>query len=150
MGRLSPEEIPSGATVAIDTVGWIYLLERHPDHYPAARRFFGRVEAGDVQGVISSLVVTELLVPAYRAGEARRAAELVRVLENFPHLQIVDLDAATAARAAEVRARYGFRTPDAIHWATALSTGCDAFLTNDVAFLRSAAELPVYLFAAPR
>jgi predicted nucleic acid-binding protein len=47
-----------------------------------------------------------------------------------------------AERAADLRARYNVRTPDAIQLATALEAGCDAFLTNDLA-LRRVAELRV-------
>ena len=32
--------------------------------------------------------------------------------------------------AAEIRAKYGFRTPDAIHLAAAVVSSCDVFLTN--------------------
>ncbi len=149
MGRVTPEDIPPGSTVGIDTVAWIYLLERHPVHYPTARRFFARLEAGELQGVAASLVLTELLVPAYRAGEPRRARELARILENFPHLRILDLTPPVALRAADLRARYGLRTPDAIHCATAMAARCDAVLTNDAAFLRISSELTVYLFEAP-
>ena len=34
-------------------------------------------------------------------------------------------------RAAELRARYRLRLPDAIQLAVALNAGCQAFLTND-------------------
>lgn len=34
-------------------------------------------------------------------------------------------------RATEIRARHGFKTPDAIHLACAVTTKCDLFLTND-------------------
>ncbi len=38
---------------------------------------------------------------------------------------------AMAVRAAELRARCGLRTPDALQIATVLTHRCDAFLTND-------------------
>jgi predicted nucleic acid-binding protein len=38
--------------------------------------------------------------------------------------------------AAELRARYNLRTPDALHIACAIDTGCDAFLTNDTGIKR--------------
>ena len=78
MGRLTPGAIPAGSLVGIDTVAWIYLLERHPEHHRTVRAFFARLEAGEVRGVVSALVLAELLVPAYRAGEPGRAAELAR------------------------------------------------------------------------
>ena len=47
-----------------------------------------------------------------------------------------------AESAADLRARYNLRTPDALHVASALSSGCDAFLTND-AGLKRVQELPI-------
>lgn len=41
-----------------------------------------------------------------------------------------------AEQAADLRARYNLRTPDAVQIATAIDTGCDAFLTNDIALKR--------------
>jgi predicted nucleic acid-binding protein len=38
---------------------------------------------------------------------------------------------AAARLAADLRARYSLRTPDAIQVATAIGAGCMAFLTND-------------------
>ena len=147
MGPLRPGAIPAGSLVGIDTVAWIYLLERHPDHHRTVRAFFARLEAGELRGVASALVLAELLVPAYRAGDEARARELARVLERFPNLRIVDLDGAVAAQAAALRARYGLRTPDAIHCATAIRAGCDTFLTNDAKLLRLAPELAVCLIS---
>jgi hypothetical protein len=41
-----------------------------------------------------------------------------------------------AERAAELRARYNLRTPDALQVATALVRRCEAFLTNDARLKR--------------
>ena len=38
--------------------------------------------------------------------------------------------------AAQVRATFGLKTPDAIHAATALIEGCTLFVTTDAAFRR--------------
>ncbi|WP_404987325.1 type II toxin-antitoxin system VapC family toxin [Candidatus Hadarchaeum sp.] len=54
------------------------------------------------------------------------------------------MDAAIAERAADLRARYGLRTPDALQVATALHAGATAFLTND-ARLKAVRELEVVL-----
>jgi predicted nucleic acid-binding protein len=39
-------------------------------------------------------------------------------------------------RATDLRARYGFKTPDAIHLATAIEEHVDLFLTGDTALAR--------------
>jgi predicted nucleic acid-binding protein len=41
-----------------------------------------------------------------------------------------------AERAADLRARYGLKTPDALQIGCALESGCDAFLCNDLALKR--------------
>jgi predicted nucleic acid-binding protein len=51
-------------------------------------------------------------------------------------LHVSELDAATIERATNLRARYGFRTPDAIHLATGLEQKVDSFLTSDAALVR--------------
>ena len=57
------------------------------------------------------------------------------------------VSAAIADLAAGLRAHHALRTPDALHVATALATGCDAFLTND-ATLRRVTALPVISLAS--
>lgn len=47
-----------------------------------------------------------------------------------------DVTADVIERATLLRARYGFRTPDAIHLATALVCSADSFLTGDAALER--------------
>ncbi|MEP7336274.1 MAG: PIN domain-containing protein [Acidobacteriota bacterium] len=60
---------------------------------------------------------------------------------NFTTLAV---SAAIAERAAELRARYRLRTPDALQIATALEADCEAFLSNDTG-LRRVTELRVLL-----
>jgi predicted nucleic acid-binding protein len=45
--------------------------------------------------------------------------------------EIVPLTRVVLDHATEIRARFKFKTPDAIHLAAAVASGCDAFLTND-------------------
>jgi len=53
-----------------------------------------------------------------------------------PYLRVVDMDRQIAERAAAIRAAHGYRTPDAIHLATADVIGADVFVTNDARLLR--------------
>jgi uncharacterized protein len=45
--------------------------------------------------------------------------------------EIVALSREVMDRATAIRAQYGFKTPDAIHLAAAVISGCDVFLTNN-------------------
>lgn len=56
------------------------------------------------------------------------------------------MSAGVADRMARLRASPGLRTPDAIHVATALEWGAQAFLTND-AGLRQAPGIEVLLLS---
>ena len=60
------------------------------------------------------------------------------------NLRLESTDAQVAIRAAQLRAKYHLRTPDALHVATALEHSCQAFLTNDRDLLR-VGELRVLL-----
>ena len=145
MGKLNPDALKKGALVALDTVTLIYFLERHPVHYPTVRQLFRQIETGRVSAVMASLVFAELLVPAYRGGEVETVERLVRTLSNFPHLKIIPLTTEIAADAARLRARYGIRTPDAIHAATALAGGAEGIITNDQGLVRLEPELKIWL-----
>lgn len=82
----------------------------------------------------STLVLTELLVPAFRVEDSSKAKEVFRLLAHFPHLQLVEVTANIAFDASRIRAKTSLRTPDALHLATALVSQADWFVTNDKAF----------------
>jgi predicted nucleic acid-binding protein len=68
----------------------------------------------------------------------RNAALLAQYDAALATTRIVDVSAAIIERATEMRARYGFRSPDAIHLATAIDEGADVFVTGDAALGRCA------------
>lgn len=51
-------------------------------------------------------------------------------------LFLAEVEAAVVERATDLRARYHLKTPDAIHYATAVVVGAAVFLTGDRAFSR--------------
>ena len=51
-------------------------------------------------------------------------------------MTLISVNKNIARRAAELRAKYNLKTPDALHVATALETHCQAFLTNDMGLKR--------------
>ena len=146
MGRMSPEELQQGHKYAVDTVTFIYFLERHLSYYQTAKRFFQRLEQGDFSAVMSSLVFAELLVPAYREKDPKRAEDLIRILTNFPNLEVVNLSPEISDEAARLRALYRIRTPDAIHAATAIKSKAHGIITNDNDFLRLKDCPEIWLF----
>ena len=149
MGQLNPGRIPRGKVVALDTVSIIYFLERHPVHFKTADRLFRRIEKGEIPGVMSCLVFTELLVPAYRNGKPELAGTTLKILSDFPNLSLLPVTKEISQKAAELRASHNLRTPDAIHTATALAGQADYFVTNDRRLLRLEKEriIKILLFS---
>lgn len=58
------------------------------------------------------------------------------VFFNGVELRLFELTPAVVERATELRAKYKLRTPDALHYATAIEAGATAFLTGDRAMSR--------------
>ncbi len=79
--------------------------------------------------IISDLTRLECYVKPLRD----RDAELIRDYEEFFMVvdETVPLSREVVDEATQIRAFYGFKTPDALHLAAALVAGCDAFYTND-------------------
>ncbi|MCA9470951.1 MAG: type II toxin-antitoxin system VapC family toxin [Nitrospirales bacterium] len=136
MGPGTLTRIPSGSRVALDTVTFIYFLERHPVFYDSAKNLFERIEKGMIEAVASTLVLTELLVPAFRDHLSSSAQNVFGLLTHFPHLELIDVNARIAYDASRLRAESSLRTPDALHLATALAQHADWFVTNDRALTK--------------
>jgi predicted nucleic acid-binding protein len=123
--------IPKGSRVLLDTVALIYFLEENKRYSKKAEQIFGRIESGELQGVMANLVFAELLVPLYRSGDPQAAVGLSNRLINFRNMEVIPLTTEISREAARLRADHGLRTPDAIHGATAIITQASGILTND-------------------
>lgn len=117
--------------IALDTSIWIYHFEGSVAHGQAADSVLEAVSEGRVAGVVSELVLLELLVAPLKKGAQDTADEIELTLQHFPHLQLAPVTRGVLARAAEIRARYGLRTPDAIMIATAIEFEATLAVTND-------------------
>lgn len=113
--------------VYLDTAPVIYLVEEVPNYAELVDR---RVSVADVIQVASDLTRMECRVKPLREGNT---ALLQDYNDYFAEVveETVVLSRAVIDRATDIRARYGFRTPDALHLAAAVVSGCDVFLTND-------------------
>lgn len=133
-------------TLAIDSAPLIYFIERHPVFGPLMMKIADRLDAGTLNLVASTMTMTEVLTQPLRIGRHDIAAAYQRILDGHVGVRLIDLDRSIALRAADLRARYGLRTPDAVQVATALAAMCDAFLTNDGGLVR-VKEIPILLIS---
>lgn len=81
--------------------------------------------------IISALVYTEAFVYVFEDDDESLVKKQLKALESIPKLQIIVPTKQICLTAAQLRAAYKLKTPDAIHLATAIDSGCDAFITND-------------------
>lgn len=130
--------------IALDTSAWIYHFEGSASYGRAADEVLEAVSQGHVAAVASELVLLELLVAPLKKGAQDVADEIELTLLHFPHLQLAPVTRSVLLRAAEIRARYGLRTPDAIMVATAVESEATLALTNDEAW-RKLEEIEVML-----
>lgn len=135
-------DVVGAGPVAVDTALFIYLIEEHPRYLSAVRPLFEEADAGRRQLVTSAVTLLEVLVVPYRAGDRGLAARYEVLLANSRGLTLVDIDRSQLRAAAQLRAGYGLRTPDALQIAAAIGEGCTVLVTNDQA-LRSIPGLQV-------
>lgn len=120
--------------IAFDTSFLIPVLEDVKEGEQSATRILRTLERKEIFLVTSTVTLLEILVHPYRRGESDRVALYYSYLTRYPLVRLEPVTAEIAARAAQVRAVYGFKTPDAIQLATALLGGATLFLTGDRAF----------------
>lgn len=120
-----------GGPVGLDTAVFIYFIEEHPLYLPAVEQIFNALDEECLIGVTSTVTLLETLVVPFRAGDFF-LAELYETLLTFSRgLLLLDLDRPLVRMAAQIRAMYGLKTPDALQVAAALQAGCTALVTND-------------------
>ncbi|BCW96720.1 MAG: type II toxin-antitoxin system VapC family toxin [Fimbriimonadales bacterium] len=130
----------------IDTAPLIYLIERHPVYFPVVQEVARRIDGGALAACSSVITLTEVLTLPLRLGRADIAAQYRQILMGSRRLELAPITPAIAEVAAEIRARYNLRTPDAIQVATAQVYQCEALLTNDDS-LKRVVELNIVLIS---
>jgi len=125
-----------GQIVGLDTAPLIYLIEQNLTHLTRVRAFFAAMSQGQFRVVTSVITLVEVLVHPLRANNTELAEQYRDILFDQEHLEIVPISAAIAEQAAQLRATYNLRTPDALQLATAVQEGATFFLTNDIRLAR--------------
>lgn len=124
-------ELEGVQRLGTDTAPLIYFIEGHPEYKSLVRVVFQRAEAGEIELFTSTLTLTEVLAHPLEKQAEEIAKAYKTILLESPHLHLFNVDIRTAEKAAELRARYHLKTPDAIQITVAIQAGCEAFLTND-------------------
>ncbi len=114
-----------------DTSLFIYFVERHPVYLDLAREIIRRVDSGVLLGYSSMITLTEVLVQPKKFKDSALENDYRALLLHSRNFELLPIDENIADLAADLRSRYTIRTPDALQVSAALSSGCQAFVTND-------------------
>lgn len=120
--------------IAFDTSFLIPLLEDFKEEGNPVSRLVRLTEKKSITLVTSTVTLLEILVHPYRRQDAGAIADYYGYLNRLPLVRLLPVTSQVADRAAALRARYGFKTPDAIQLATALTEEATLFLTRDREF----------------
>jgi len=117
--------------IFLDTAPLIYFIEGNSQYQTNLKQIFEANDKGDFAFVTSSITLLEVLVKPLKEGQLELANQYKRILTTAAGIRITDVTNDLAVRAAELRAKYNLRTPDAIQVAAAIENKADYFLTND-------------------
>ena len=112
--------------IYLDACLLIYLTENHARW--AERIASAMAQLSEARFGISPLVKCECLVGPLKRGDPVLQRAYSEFFERFVTL---DMPEAVYLQAAGLRARFGLKTPDALHLACAQHHRCDALWTND-------------------
>ena len=114
------------AVIYLDACLVIYLVEGHPRWGDAVAA--AMTEVPDASFGVSPLVKCECLVGPIKRGDPVLLRAYTDLFEQFLSLLMPE---PIYLGAAQLRAGFGLKTPDALHLACAQHHRCDALWTND-------------------
>lgn len=116
--------------VAIDSNVFIYALEDNSD-FPLAKTIFEEIARRRPQALTSVLTITELTVPLFKTKSYQKIAKYLDFITGKGLITVVAVNQTIALKAAQFRANFNLKTPDAIHLATATASGAGVFVSAD-------------------
>jgi predicted nucleic acid-binding protein len=117
--------------VALDTQIFIYFIEEVGRYLPLVKPLFEAIDGGALKAVTSGLSLMEVLVVPYRSGNSALADRYESLFTSSRGLRFIEVDRHLLKAAAQLRAAFKLKPPDAIQVAAALVGNCKSFLTND-------------------
>lgn len=122
------------AKIYLDTCCFIYLVEGEPKWRAVVEQRLRSLEPIS-KLITSQLARLECRTKPMRDGN-RSLLERYDALFGADRVAVLDVSEQVIDRATELRARYGLKTPDAIHLATAIESSAAEFWTADAALSR--------------
>lgn len=113
--------LATGEKVMLDTSPFIFHIEEVEPYASILAPLFDGIATGRYSATTSVVTLIEVLTKPLREGRVELALTFRCYLTQGRNLDLVLLTPDLAEQAAALRARYRFKTPDAIQVATALA-----------------------------
>lgn len=133
MGSLS---LPQSGQLYLDASIIIYSIEKIEPYWGLLQPLWRAAQTGQFSLVGSELLLLETLIAPVRAGDEHLEEAFRTLLSHSREIRLLPISRPILDIAIRLRAESGLKSPDAIHAATALYSGCNVLLTNDPAFKR--------------
>ena len=131
-GNLGIDKLVLNKTVALDSMVFIYLIEKTEPYFTTCRHLLSLAESGQIIALSSIISVLETLSPSKYIPAEYTQTEIVNFFKNTPGVSICPVDWPVCLEAARLRRENKFlKTPDSIQLATALVHQADIFITHD-------------------
>jgi predicted nucleic acid-binding protein len=121
----------SSKKIFLDTAPLIYFIEGHSVFQPILINIFTANNNGDFAFITSCITLLEVLVKPIQQKQNNLVNQYRQILTTAHGITIYDITNSISVLAAQLRASYNLRTPDALQIATAIEYKADYFLTND-------------------
>jgi len=136
----------SNSIIFFDTAPFIYYFEDHPDYGQIIDQLLFSINENGSSFVTSYITFIELITKPKKLGREDLVAKYREFFTNSDSLSLYPLNLIVSEKTADIRANYGFKTPDAIQIATALICGADLIITNDKEW-KKFKEIPVKILS---
>lgn len=117
--------------IGFDTPVFVYHIEQTSLWTAHASAALEAMTNGRFAGMTSVLTLLEIVIKPLRLGRPEIADAYEALIGDITNLAINNVDVRSARIGAELRSKYGLRTPDSLQIAACIANGAEAFVTND-------------------
>lgn len=121
----------AGKRVYIDTNILIYFFNKDPQCFPLVAPFLAACAGRSILGIVSELVVAEILVQPYREKNVDAIAQIKRFFGQKDFLHVSGHEEGFIGESAILAGERSMKLLDAMHFQAALANRCDFLITHD-------------------
>lgn len=131
-GNLGIDKSILNKTIALDSMVFIYLIEKTEPYFTPCKHLLSLAESGQITAFSSIVSVLETLSPSKYIPADYTQVEIINFFKNTPGVSICPVDWPVCLEAARLRRENKFlKTPDSLQLATAMVNHADFFITHD-------------------